>query len=53
MVTPTLQALAVSFVAREKQGTANAMFFSCMDLGMAIGSIGLGMLEGLAGYHFI
>lgn len=53
VVTPTLQAIAVSFVDREKQGTANAMFFSAMDLGMAIGSTGLGMLAAATSYHFI
>ncbi|GAA0589160.1 MFS transporter [Virgibacillus siamensis] len=53
IVTPTLQAIAVGLVAREKQGTANAMFFSAMDLGMAIGSTGLGMLAAATSYHFI
>ncbi|WP_077327945.1 MFS transporter [Virgibacillus siamensis] len=53
IVTPTLQAIAVSFVERHKQGTANAMFFSSMDLGMAIGSTGLGMLVSVTSYHFI
>lgn len=53
IVTPTLQAIAVSFVDREKQGTANAMYFSSMDLGMAIGSTGLGMLAAATSYHFI
>ncbi len=53
IVTPTLQAIAVSFVDREKQGTANAMFFSSMDIGMAVGSTGLGMLAAATSYHFI
>ncbi|WP_257351109.1 MFS transporter [Pseudalkalibacillus decolorationis] len=53
IITPTLQALAVSFVKKEKQGTANAMFFSSMDLGVAIGSTGLGVLASYTGYHFI
>lgn len=52
-ITPTLQALAVSLVSKEKQGTANAMYFSSMDLGMAIGSTGLGFLASMTGYHFI
>lgn len=52
-VTPTLQALAVSAVAKEKQGTANAMYFSSMDLGMALGSAGLGVLASHTSYHFI
>ncbi|MED3780051.1 MFS transporter [Heyndrickxia sporothermodurans] len=53
MVTPTLQAIAVSLVTKEKQGTANAMYFSSMDLGMAIGSTGLGILAANKGFHFI
>jgi MFS family permease len=52
-VTPTLQAIAVSLVTKEKQGTANAMYFSSMDLGMAVGSTGLGVLASYTGYHFI
>jgi len=52
-VTPTLQSLAVSSVAKEKQGTANAMYFSSMDLGMALGSTGLGILASYTSYHFI
>jgi MFS family permease len=52
-VTPTLQAIAVSVVTKDKQGTANAMYFSSMDLGMAIGSTGLGILASYTGYHFI
>lgn len=52
-VTPTLQALAVSAVTKEKQGTANAMYFSSMDLGMALGSTGLGIFASYTSYHFI
>ncbi|MGG0717301.1 MFS transporter [Robertmurraya massiliosenegalensis] len=53
VVTPTLQAIAVKKVKKEKQGTANAMFFSGMDFGIAIGSIGLGALASITSYHFI
>ncbi|MFC4557445.1 MFS transporter [Virgibacillus kekensis] len=53
IMTPTLQAIAVGFVEKEKQGTANAMFFSSMDLGIALGSTGLGILAGATSYHFI
>lgn len=53
VTTPTLQAIAVSSVNKEKQGTANAMYFSCMDLGMAIGSIGLGFIASKTSFHFI
>ncbi len=52
-VAPTLQALAVRAVPKEKQGTANAMYFSSMDLGMALGSAGLGLLASYTSYHFI
>lgn len=52
-VAPTLQALTVSAVSKEKQGTANAMYFSSMDLGMALGSAGLGLLASYTSYHFI
>ncbi|WHX41578.1 MFS transporter [Mesobacillus sp. AQ2] len=52
-VAPTLQAIAVSAVTKEKQGTANAMYFSSMDLGMALGSAGLGLLASYTSYHFI
>lgn len=53
VVTPTFQAIAVKSVAKEKQGTANAMYFSGMDLGMAIGSTGLGLVASYTNYHFI
>lgn len=53
VTTPTLQAIAVSNVNKEKQGTANAMYFSCMDLGMAVGSTGLGFLASHTSFHFI
>ncbi|WP_044641036.1 MFS transporter [Risungbinella massiliensis] len=52
-IAPTLQSLAVSFVSKEKQGTANAMYLSFMDLGMAIGSTGLGILASITGYHMM
>ncbi|MGO4889304.1 MFS transporter [Anaerobacillus sp. MEB173] len=52
-IAPTLQAIAVRFVDREKQGTANAMYFSAMDLGVAIGSIGLGVIASFTSYQFI
>jgi MFS family permease len=52
-VTPSLQAIAVSSVSRDKHGTANAMFFSAMDLGVAIGSTGLGLLASATSYRFI
>ncbi|MGG1291544.1 MFS transporter [Bacillus smithii] len=51
VIQPSLQALAVSRVAQDKKGTANAMFFSSMDLGIAIGSSGLGVVANSTGYH--
>jgi MFS family permease len=52
-LTPTLQTLAVSKVDKKKQGTANAMFLSFMDLGMALGSPILGIVAGAQGYRAI
>ncbi len=52
-ITPSLQAIAVGLVSKEKQGTANAMFYSGMDIGMAIGSTGLGILASYTNYHAI
>ena len=50
---PPLQTLAVSSVEKKKQGTANAMYFTFMDLGMALGAALLGILAGMYGYRFI
>jgi MFS family permease len=47
---PTLQSWAVSQVDSNKKGTANAMFLTCMDLGMAVGAPTLGMAAGQIGY---
>ncbi|SDN85149.1 MFS transporter [Tenuibacillus multivorans] len=44
MMHPTLQAFAVSRVQTYKRGTANMMFLTGMDLGMAFGSVALGWL---------
>lgn len=52
-LTPVLQTLAVESVNKKKQGTANAMYLSFMDLGMALGSYFLGLLAGQMGYRFI
>ncbi|WP_419152154.1 MFS transporter [Aeribacillus alveayuensis] len=51
ILQPTLQSWAVSLVAREKKGTANAMIFTGMDLGMALGSPIFGMVAGIFGYR--
>lgn len=52
-LTPTLQTIAVSKVDKKKQGTANAMYLSFMDLGMALGSPILGIVAGAQGYRAI
>lgn len=52
-LTPTLQAIAVGKVDKRKQGTANAMYLSFMDLGMALGSPVLGIVAGAQGYRAI
>lgn len=53
MVTLVLQTLTVSSVSKKKQGTANAMYLTFMDLGMALGSYFLGVLASHMGYRFI
>ncbi|MDR7855505.1 MFS transporter [Tissierella sp.] len=52
-LTPTLQTVAVSRVDKKKHGTANAMYLSFMDLGMAMGSPILGIVAGAQGYRVI
>lgn len=50
VIQPTVQAWALSLVPPEKNATANSMLLIFMDLGMAIGSIGLGSVVGYVGY---
>ncbi|KMY50955.1 MFS transporter [Peribacillus loiseleuriae] len=50
VIQPTIQALALSLVPQEKNATANSMLLIFMDLGMAVGSIGLGSIVGFVGY---
>jgi MFS family permease len=52
-LTPTLQTIAVSKVEKSKQSTANAMYLSFMDLGMALGAPLLGLVAGALGYRMI
>lgn len=47
---PIIQAWALTLVPLEKKATANSMLLLFMDLGMAIGSIGLGSLASYVGY---
>ena len=51
IMQPTFQAWAVSQVTPDKKGTANAMAFSFMDLGMAMGAISLGGVAGQFDYR--
>ncbi|MTT31186.1 MFS transporter [Terrilactibacillus sp. BCM23-1] len=51
IMQPTFQAWAVSLVSPDKKGTANAMAFSFMDLGMAFGAATLGGVAGQIGYR--
>ncbi|MFJ7974912.1 MFS transporter [Peribacillus sp. NPDC096379] len=50
VIQPTIQAWALSLVPQEKNATANSMLLIFMDLGMAVGSIGLGSVVGYIGY---
>jgi MFS family permease len=50
VMQPIIQAWALTLVPLEKKATANSMLLLFMDLGMAIGSIGLGSLAGYVGY---
>ncbi len=47
---PTLQAIAVQKVSAQRRGAANATFYSAFDLGIGIGSMGLGLLVTPWGY---
>ncbi len=52
-LTHTLQSVAVNKVDKKKQGTANAMYLSFMDLGLALGSPILGIVADAKGYRAI
>ena len=49
-VQPVLQTLMIDLVSPSKRGSANAAFFSALDLGVGIGSIVLGMIAQFANY---
>ncbi|GGH79482.1 putative MFS family arabinose efflux permease [Pullulanibacillus pueri] len=51
VIQPTLQAWAVSRVAPDKKGTANAMTLNFMDLGMALGAVSLGTVADATSFH--
>lgn len=48
---PSLQTLAIQATARERSGYATATFFTCFDLGIAIGSYLLGLVASAFGYE--
>ncbi|WP_066249674.1 MFS transporter [Neobacillus drentensis] len=50
VIQPIIQAWALTLVPPEKKVTANSMLLIFMDLGMAIGSVGLGYLAKYVGY---
>ncbi|KZE39677.1 MFS transporter permease [Bhargavaea cecembensis] len=50
IIHPTLQAWALQLVPEEKKATANSMLLIFIDGGLAIGSVGLGLLAKSVGY---
>ena len=52
-VQPMMLTLAISSVAPEKKGAANATFWTGFDIGVAIGSITWGMVAAAMGYRIM
>ncbi|MFJ8236088.1 MFS transporter [Ureibacillus sp. NPDC094379] len=50
IIHPIIQAWALTLVPPEKKATANSMLLIFIDLGLAIGSVGLGFLAKIVGY---
>jgi len=50
ILQPITQAWALTLVPPEKKATANSMLVIFIDFGMAIGSLGLGLLAKSVGY---
>ncbi len=50
VLQPIIQAWAITLVPPEKKATANSMLLIFMDLGMAVGSVVLGLLAKNVGY---
>lgn len=50
IIHPIIQAWALTLVPPEKKATANSMLLIFIDLGLALGSIGLGLLAKRVGY---
>lgn len=49
-VQPILNAVAVSLAPADRRGAANATFFTAWDMGIAIGSVSLGLISEEFGY---
>lgn len=50
-IQPIILALVVDLVPPSRRGTANATFFSAFDLGIGLGSMGLGVVAGWIGFR--
>ncbi|MCG7343969.1 MFS transporter [Sporosarcina sp. ACRSL] len=50
VIHPTIQAWALQLVPEEKKATANSMLLIFIDGGLALGSVGLGLLAKSVGY---
>lgn len=50
IIHPIIQAWALTLVPPEKKATANSMLLIFIDLGLALGSVGLGFIAKLVGY---
>lgn len=50
IIHPIVQAWALTLVPEEKKATANSMLLIFIDLGLTIGSIGLGFIAKRFGY---
>lgn len=44
VIMPTIQTMIINMVSMDRRGTANATFFSAIDLGIGLGSVILGYL---------
>lgn len=49
-VAPIINAFMINATPSSKSGTANAMYYSSLDIGYTIGSIVWGLIAGLVGY---
>ena len=52
-VQPIMNAIVIRRVSPERKGAASAIFIASMDLGMAIGSIGWGLLSETIGFTHV